>query len=116
MITATFKNGTTAEYKGKRKVSYAWLLTWENGDTEIGFSNSEKSARGTARDRIRQLYKTAYEFSTAGKYGRQPHVVAYVSRKAKENGFKTLREWQAHCQKRNAQEEAKHTIEIVKIK
>ena len=49
MTTATFTNGETETYTGKRNVSHAWQITFSDRTSLTGVSASEAAASNTAK-------------------------------------------------------------------
>ncbi len=110
--TAEFKDGTITEYRASRKVNVAWIIYTPDGKTlDSGFSKDEKSAKSSINDRIGQLKYWTTEYST-----RKDFTNDYVLKMARQNGFKTISEWQAHCKAENAKEAARYHTEIVPVK
>lgn len=110
--TATFKDGTVIEYRASRQVNVAWIIYKPNGEIlDSGFSKHESSAKSSINERIGQKKHCSIEYSTRGRFT-DP---SWILKKAKENGFKTISEWQQHCMSENAKEAARYKTEIIPV-
>lgn len=108
--TATFSNGHTDTYKGKRDVRAAWMIT-RNDTGEVvmsGHSVDRKRAEGTARNNIITCT------GTGGPRRRAYQHPGIMREMAKHYGCDSHpRAVKAEVAKRQAAAIAAHTIEVI---
>jgi len=108
-IIATFSNGFTDKYNGKRDVKAAWLITENGWFYASGHSNDALAAAKTAASSLPRVHRT---FRGTMSLGCIASVMALYVR---PTGCKSLREYNDFASKANAAEAAKYKIEIINL-
>ena len=115
-IVATFADGTTDVYKGKRLVKAAWKLTRPCGAVVTGHSADRATAEKTARTHIPQVSDSEIGHPFIDR-PRACHAgyFSYQNAKAREHGFRDWDAAYASRQKAVAAYAARCRIEVVDI-
>jgi hypothetical protein len=112
MINATFSNGLTDTYKGSREVKAAWMVILPSGKTISGhsldFQKAEKTAKNNASDRAGTL-----PMLKAGAVS--PAYMVHRERELKEEGFKTLRQYNNDIKAKRAAFVKACKIEVINL-
>lgn len=112
MTTATFANGFTRTYKGRRAVKAAWMIT-ANADGRVitsGFSWDEEAARKTAATKIQEEAATWVlpDDHPLRRYAVTTHVW-------KGCGFPNVRAAREHMKARRQEVERRITIHVIAL-
>ena len=112
-IIATFSNGFSDKYNGKRDVKAAWLITKiEDGSVYAsGHSYDLDAAAKTAKSSIPRAMQT-YHTSAPMSPGYLAAVMALHVRPA---GCKSIREYNTLAKATNAAKAANYKIEIINL-
>lgn len=112
MITATFKNGNTATYKGHRDVKAAWRFTTPEGLADTGFSLDTKTAEKTARGNAAQHCHVSFMDPRGPKTLGQ---IQWQEKQARAAGFKSHRARVTDAKARRADYLNKCNFEIIPL-
>lgn len=110
MIVATFSNGQTDVYKGKREVKAAWQVIAADGKVYSGHSWDRSTAEKTARSYL--CY--GCEFSLLQTKAHIEYLQWAVG-VAKQHGFKTIRQYNEFAKAKRAEYASRGKIEIVDL-
>ena len=110
-IIATFSNGFSDKYNGKRDVKAAWMITKiEDGSVYgSGHCNDALAAAKTAASSLRRVHKTFRGTMSLG------YIASVMELYVRPTGCKSLREYNDFASKANADEAAKYKIEIINL-
>lgn len=111
-ITATFSNGHTDTYQGKRDVKAAWMIVFPDGGIESGHSIDRARAEKTARSSASQCSGVGQTLHAGAV---PPHYAVYRDRVAKREGFRNFREYNKHVKEKRAEFVANCTIEVIDL-
>lgn len=115
MKTATFSNGHTDTYKGKRDVRAAWMVILPTGKIVSGHSFDVATARKTAEGHRADGCQFR-ELKMSGTRGRDvvtPAFLQYANKVAKDAGFASRKEYNANAAVERAKYLAASKIEVV---
>ena len=117
MITATFSNGHTDTYKGKRDVKAAWMVITADGKIHSGHSLDRAAAEGTARTYLGHGCQiTALRMSgTRGRDITTPAFAAYAHKIAVSRGFADRKAHNVYADAERAAYMAQGKIEIIDL-
>lgn len=119
-IVATFSNGLTDEYKGKRDVKAAWMVVLPNGKVMTGHSNDIATAHKTASAKAAEMFRGEQEslkfhwqaLKAASKWAHaQPMIRAALAK----HGFKNVKEHDAALAAARAAFVTRCKIEVVAL-
>ena len=113
-ITATFSNGHTDTYKGKREVTAAWAII-RKADGEVmmsGHSMDAGKALKTATGNIRTYFAYGHRVDKPSKY---ISAILVWDKKARERGFRNWKDWYAADQLVRDEQAKGFTVEVVSI-
>lgn len=113
-ITATFSNGYTDTYKGKREVTAAWAII-RKADGKVmmsGHSMDTAKALKTGTGNIRTYF-------AHGQHVDKPnnHMAAIIvfNKIAREHGFRNWKDWYAADQLVRDEQAKGFTVEVISI-
>ena len=112
---ATFSNGHTDAYKGKRDVRAAWMVTLPTGKIISGHSVDLDTARKTAEGHRGDGCQFR-ELKMSGARGRDivtPAFAQWAGKVAKDAGFADRKAYNAHAAKMRADYISRSKIEVV---
>jgi hypothetical protein len=111
-IIATFSSGYTDEYKGKRPVTAAWLITkLEDGSVvNSGHSFDLDAAARTAKSNTPRAMETFR--SRAMTPGYYAYIMEHYVRPA---GCSTIAQYNAYASAANAAKAAEYKVEIISL-
>ena len=115
--TATFSNGHTDTYKGKRAVTAAWQITTADGKVYSGHSLDRAKAQKTALSyACRGCGISALRMiGTNGRDIVTPGFAQYALKIAQDAGFTDRKAFNAHADAVRAAYAAKAKIEIIDL-
>lgn len=113
-ITATFSNGHTDTYKGKREVTAAWAII-RKADGKVmmsGHSMDADKALKTGTGNIRTYFAHGQHVDKPNKY---ISAIIVWDKKARERGFRNWKDWYAADQLVRDEQAKGFTVEVVNI-
>ncbi len=112
-ITATFSNGHTDTYKGKRAVTAAWMIVRKSDGKVVmsGHSLTRELAEKTSAGNVKEYFARGWAVT---KPNRQCNRT-YWANLAKKNGFATHAEFYAACLALRAEQAQAYTTEVVSL-
>jgi hypothetical protein len=117
-IVATFSNGHTDPYKGKRAVTAAWMVVLPSGKIISGHSNNLPTAERTARTTAAGCFQSgsSFHYQQLKPMARWMHMQSRVREILKATGFKNVREHDAALAAARSAFVASCKIEAVALK
>lgn len=112
-ITATFSNGYTDTYNGKRAVTAAWMIVRKSDGKVVmsGHSLTRELAEKTSAGNIGQYFARGFGIDRPSRQCNR----TYWAKAAKENGFASHAEWYAASRAKAAEQAADYTTEVVSL-
>tara|TARA_R110000823_G_C15584805_1_gene463501 strand:- start:184 stop:525 length:342 start_codon:yes stop_codon:yes gene_type:complete len=111
-ITATFSNGHTDTYKGKRDVKAAWMLVAPDGSVYSGHSLNAAASDKTASSKVSEINRVGET-----RYPQRSSAVTfhYFAKDAKKAGFDKVEDWFEANKKAAADFRAACIIEVINL-